>query len=113
MAKHASIKTTPYEIFEKAIRAGIKPTIEECWPNFACWESARNFGDDPSHLAKAAIEWIYTMENLRADLDQFEGEAKVECMAALNEAYVAYAKLEHSDELIAALGKWMEYRLDE
>lgn len=104
-------KKTPYDVFQAAIAAGIKPTVTDCWPNFAYWEMARNFADDPSHPAKAAIEWVYAMEDLRAALDEFEGETKKECFAALDQSYEAFAKLEHSDELIDGIGKWIECRL--
>ena len=111
MTATTSTKKTAYDVFQTAIAAGIKQTVQDCWPNFAYWESARNFADDPSHPAKAAIEWVYAMEDLRAALEEFEGGTKAECLAALDQAYLAFAKLEHSDELIEALEKWIEYRL--
>jgi hypothetical protein len=106
-------KRTPYDVIQAAIAAGIKPTVQDSWPNFAYWETARNFADDPSHPAKAAIEWVFAMDNLRGALDEFTGEAKAECLTALDRAYVAFAKLEHSDELVDAMEKWIEYRLSE
>lgn len=112
-ATKISVVKTPYDVMQDAIAAGIQPTIQECWPNFAYWETARNFADDPSHPAKAAIEWVYAMEDLRAALDEFEGDAKQECIAALNQAYQAFSKIEHSDELVCALERWIEYRKSE
>lgn len=113
MKPKTSPKQTPYELFVKAIAAGIKPTVHDCWKDFAFWEMARYYGDDPSHPAKAAIEWIYSMEDLRGGLDEFEGEAKAECLLELDRSTEAFAKLEHSDELIHAIGLWIEYRLDQ
>ena len=110
MTTNTSTKKTPYDVFQAAIAAGIKQTVQDCWPNFAYWETARNFADDPSHPAKAAIEWVYVMEDLRSALDEFEGEAKADGIAALDQAYVAFAKLEHSDELIGAMEAWIDYR---
>ncbi len=101
---------TAYDVFQSAIAAGIKPTVHDCWADFTCWERARQFADDPSHPAKLAIDWIYCMEDLRARLDEFEGNTKAACFAALDEAYVAFAKLDHSAELIHAIEKWIEFR---
>ena len=51
------------------------------------------------------------MEDLRAALEEFEGETKAECLTALDRSYLAFAKLEHSDELTSAIKKWIAYRL--
>lgn len=102
--------TSPHDVFQKAIAGGVRPTIHDCWADFACWEIARRYADDPSHPARAAIQWIYSMEDLRSGLGEFEGEAKAVCRAALDKAYDAFAKLEHSPELVHAIEKWLEYR---
>ena len=104
---------TPYEVFQRAIAAGVQPTIHDCWSDFAHWEIARRFADDPSHPAKAAIEWIDSMEALRLGLSEFSGESQVDCQAALDDAYEAFAKLHHSAELVRAIGLWIAYRKDE
>ena len=104
---------TPLDVLESAVAAGIAPTVQACWSNFAFWEVARNFADDPSHPAKAAIHWIYAMEDLRVALEEFSGKAKRECLAALDAAYIAFAQLEHSRELVEAMDKWIEHRLGE
>ena len=109
----AGLRSTPYDLFQSAIAAGVKPTIHDCWSDFARWEMARDFADDPSHPAKAAIAWIDTMELLRADLDEFAGLAKNECREALDRAYDAFARLEHSPELVRAIELWRESRLAE
>jgi hypothetical protein len=107
----AATNTSAFELFQQAIAARIRPTIHDCWADFASWELARRFTDDPSHPAKAAIQWIYAMEELRCALDEFQGTAKTDCLEALDEANVSFAKLEHSPELLHAIEKWMEFRL--
>ena len=104
---------TPHEIFQQAVTAGIRPTIRECWSDFAHWEIARRYADDPSRPAKAAIEWIDLMESLRADLAQFRGDTRSDCLDGLDSAVEAFAHLEHSDELVQAISVWLQYRLDE
>ena len=104
---------TPYDVFQRAIAAGIQPTIHDCWSDFAHWEIARQFADDPSHPAKAAIEWIDTMESLRLSLTDFSGASQADCRAALDRAYDAFARLDHSAELVRAIAVWIEYRQDE
>ena len=101
---------TPYDLFAAAIAAGIQPTVHDCWIDFAYWERARYFADDPSHPAKAAIDWVYSMEGMRGALNEFQGAAKSECLAALDTAYEAFAKLKHSAELIHAVEIWIETR---
>jgi hypothetical protein len=107
------IHKTAFDVFEEAISDGIQPTIRDSWADFACWEMARRFADDPSHPARAAIEWIRAMENLRGWLDEFEGASKMACIAALDEAYEAFAKLNHSAELVHAVEKWLETRREQ
>ena len=104
---------SPYDVFQQAIAAGVRPTIQECWADFARWEVARHFADDPSHPAKAAIEWIYAIEDLRGGLDEFTGQTMSECWAALDQAYEAFAKLEHSEELVHAIETWLQFRLEQ
>ena len=104
---------TAHHVFEQAIAAGVQPTICACWSDFMCWDVARRFADDPSHPAKAAIEWIKVMGDLRSALDEFQGEAKSDCLAALHNACDAFARLDHSPELIHAIEKWTKYRLEE
>ena len=113
MAAMTSTKRTVLGMFETAIRAGIKPTVHDCWIDFAYWERARSFADDPSHPAKAAIEWVYLMEDMRNGLNEFEGAAREECLSALDSAFVAFAKLEHSDELIHGIELWIESRQEQ
>ena len=104
---------TVHELLRQAITVGIKPSIRECWADFAAWERARGFADDPSHPAKAAIQWVYNLEELRCQLDEFSGPARAECLAALDQADEEFAKLEHSEELVHALETWISYRLSE
>ena len=104
---------TPYELFQQAIEAGIGPTMYDCWIDFAHWEKARQYFDDPSHPAKAAIAWISEMEDLRAELDEFEGAATDQCRAALDAACDAFARIEHTAQLSHGIETWIESRLSE
>ena len=109
----APVTRSAHQAFEHAIAAGVQPTICDCWSDFACWELARSFADDPSHPAKAAIEWVQLMGDLRSALDEFQGGAKADCLAALDKACDAFAKLDHAAELIHAIETWTKYRLEE
>lgn len=112
MNKDVTVAQTPFDVFQRAIALKVQPSLWECWLNFVHWEQARNFGDDPSHPAKAAIEWIDILDELRSNLDEFEGESKPGCASALDDAALAFAKLAHSRELVQAIEKWIEYRLN-
>ena len=105
--------TTAFDEFQSAIAAGLKESILDCWLDFAHWERARNYWDDPSHPAKAAIEWIINMESARGELDEFQGDAMDECLAKLDATCEAFAKLKHSPELIHAIQTWKQWRKDE
>ena len=109
----ATDNRTAHQAFEHAIAAGIHSTVCECWSDFMCWEVARRFADDPSHPAKAAIEWIQLMGDLRSALDEFQGDAKSDCVVALDNACEYFAKLDHAAELIHAIETWTEYRREE
>ncbi len=113
MNTESAVIETPFDVFQRAISLGIQPSTWECWLNFVHWEQARNFGDDPSHPAKAAIEWIDVLDEIRSNLDEFEGESIPDCTSALDDAAISFAKLTHSKELVHAIEKWIEYRLNE
>jgi hypothetical protein len=100
----------PHQYFQQAIADGIHASIGECWRDFAHWEHARQFADDPSHPAKAAIEWILAWEELLSGLDEFSGGAKRDCRNELDAAAGAFAKLEHSAELLRAVERWLDER---
>jgi len=103
----------PFPVFQAAIAEGIHESIGECWKDFAHWEHARQFADDPSHPAKAAIEWILAWEELCVGLDEFAGAAKQECIEAVDRVGDAFAKLDHSAELLRAVERWREERREE
>lgn len=113
MSESTAKGETAFVLLQAAIAKGIQPSISECWSDFAHWEVARNYADDPSHPAKAAIEWIDLVEELRLGLEDFEGTALDDCHAALDQALIAFAKLEHSDELVHAIKCWIQYRLEQ
>jgi hypothetical protein len=102
--------TNPKQVFQKVIADGIHGSIIDCWRDFAHWEHARRFADDPSQPAKAAIEWVLAWEELQSSLGEFTGPADQECRAALDKACESFAELNHSDELISALNRWREER---
>lgn len=113
MSSDATAKTTPYLLFERAIAAGIAPTIHECWFDFSCWEKARQYYDDPSHPAKAAIEWVSALEDLRAGLDEFTASDATRCRNALDRVYEEFARIQHSDELLHGIETWIDARKSE
>ena len=110
MNTNVSVTKTAHDVFQRAIQFGIRPTMWDCWLDFIHWEKARNFGDDPSYPSKAAIDWIDALDDLRSGLEDFEGSATADCLAELNNASISFAKINHSDELVQAIEKWIEYR---
>ena len=113
MSTDASRGITPYTLFKRAIDAGIAPTVHDCWFDFSCWEKAREFYDDPGHPAKAAIEWVCALEDVRAGLDEFSASDPTKCYSRLDRVYEDFAKMQHSDELLHGIETWIEARRSE
>ena len=106
------IASRPIDVFQEAITSGVESSVVQCWRDFAHWEHARGFADDPSHPSKAAIEWIIAWEELRGGLDEFSGIAVQECIKNLDSACEAFARLDHPLELLRALEHWRSERCD-
>ena len=104
---------TPYEIFVEAVKEDPTKTFRDAWSDFAVWEIARGYSDDPSATSKDALEWIRALDELAERLEEFEGAALEGCHNALEAAFVAFARLDHSDELCSAIRRWREWRLAE
>jgi hypothetical protein len=104
---------TPYEIFVDAVKEDPNKTFRDAWSDFAVWESARGYRDDPSAPSKEALEWIRQLDEVASGLDEFDGVAKENCRNALESAFVAFARLDHKEELCSAIRKWREWRLAE
>ncbi|MEQ8211510.1 MAG: hypothetical protein RH917_16920 [Lacipirellulaceae bacterium] len=113
MSELSTAKTSVHQLFQEAITLGLQESLADCCARFAYWEVARNYVDDPSHPAKAAIQWIYAMEDLRAALSEFKGDRAFACLAALDRAYEEFCRLDHSSELIHGISAWIEHQLSE
>jgi hypothetical protein len=81
--------------------------------DFAIWESSRGYADDPSASSKRALAWVRELDEIVVQLDEFDGASKESCENALDAAFVAFARLNHSDELCNAIRRWREWRLAE
>ena len=104
---------TPYEIFVEAVKENPDKSFRDVWIDFAIWESCRGYADDPSASSKSALVWVRELDEVVAQLDEFEGAAKESCLNALEAAFVAFARLDHTDELCNAIRRWREWRLAE
>ena len=110
---HESLPMSPYEIFVEAAKENPDKSFRDLWRDFRIWESSRGYVDDPSASSKNAIAWVRELDEVVAQLDEFEGVAKENCLNALEAAFVAFARLDHTDELCNAVRCWREWRLTE
>ena len=101
---------TPYEVLVEAVKEGPNKTFRDAWSDFAVWECARGYSDDPSARSKDALEWIRQLDGLASRLEDFDGSAKENCRNALEAAFAAFARLDHNEELCSAIGRWREWR---
>jgi hypothetical protein len=104
---------TPYQVFVEAVKDNPGKSLRDVWRDFAIWESARGFGDDPSASSRDALAWVRSMDELAGQLDDYEGAAREDCKDAIEAAFVDFAQLEHSEELCNAVRQWRQWRLDE
>ena len=104
---------TPYEIFVEAVRENPGSSFRDVWSDFSIWEHSRGYADDPSASSKDALEWVRELDEVVARLDDFYGPGKESCVNALEAAFVAFARLDHTDELCNAVRRWREWRIAE
>ena len=104
---------TPYDVFSEAIQQDPRKTFRDVWCDFAIWESLRGYSDDPSAVSIDALTWVRTLNELAAQLEDFQGTSKKDCQTALEATFGAFARLNHSDELCSAVRRWREWRLEE
>jgi hypothetical protein len=104
---------TPYQVFFEATKDNPEKSFREVWSDFAIWESARHFSDDPSALSKEAVAWVRELDELAIQLDDYEGAAKENCQNAIEAAFEGFAQLDHSEELCNAVRRWRQWRLAE
>jgi hypothetical protein len=105
---------TPYETFAEILNEDAGKTFRDEWIGFANWESLRYFHDDPSSSSKSAIQWVLGLNELCTRIENdYQGHGKKRCLQALESAFVAFSRLELSDELCEAVQKWRDYRIHE
>ena len=104
---------TPYEVFVEAIKEDPHKSFRDVWSDFAIWEYSRGYADDHSASSKDALQWVRALDEIVARLDDFDSAGKESCLNALEAAFVAFARLDHSDELCNAVRRWREWRIAE
>ncbi len=67
---------TPYQVFFEAVKDDPEKTFRDVWRDFAIWEGARGFGDDPIAPSRDALAWVRSLDELARQLDDYEGDAK-------------------------------------
>ncbi len=70
---------TPYEIFVEAVKEDPGKSFRDVWSDFAVWESARGYTDDPSAASKDALAWVRQLDEIAEQLDEFDGAGKESC----------------------------------
>lgn len=102
---------TPYPVLAEVIATKIQPNFREAWFDFETWERCRNFRDDPNSESKAALDWIRDFYELSVALEDFEDSPhKAQCRDALEAAFEAFARMDHTEELCAAVRQWKDAR---
>ena len=105
---------TPYTVFAEAVAKKVQPNFREAWFDFEAWERCRNFRDDPNCQSKAALDWIRDLYDVSVALQEFpEGPFKDQCGNALESAFEAFAQIDHTEELCAAVNQWKAARMAE
>ena len=105
---------SPYEIFAELVRNEPGTTFRDQWQEFANWESLRFFHEDPSRSSKDAIQWVVQMNELAAQIENdYSGLGKARCLEAIEDAFVAFSRLDLPDELCQAVRTWRAERLRE
>jgi Fe-S-cluster formation regulator IscX/YfhJ len=99
-----------YEVFAEAATTDPTKSFRDLWFDFVAWERLRGYRDDPSAISKEVLDWVQGLDELIVRLEDFDGPGKESCQHALDAALVAFTRLEHPDELSAAVRKWRESR---
>ncbi len=103
----------PYDVVAELVKHD-QHTFRQEWVAFACWEELRFFHDDPSSQSKDVLVWLLKLDELCQALEnEFLGPGKGRCLAALEDAFVAFSRLDLPDELCEAIRKWHRQRLGE
>ena len=103
---------TPYHVLAEAAKEHPDQSFLAVWHDFACWERARAFRDDPNAISKEDIEWIQTLYELAVRLEERTGDTK-DCHNALEAAAAAFAGVDHEPQLYQALVRWRKVRLEQ
>ena len=103
---------TPYHILADAAKNNSSHSFLEAWNDFACWEKARDYRDDPNAASKEDIDWIQTLYDLACRLEDRLGDS-TDCRNALEAAAAAFAGLDHETQMSDALLRWRKQRIEE
>lgn len=103
---------TPYHILAEAAKRNPNRSFLDAWNDFACWEKARGYRDDPNAASKEDIEWVQTLNELSARLEDRLGDS-TDCRNALEAAAAAFAGLKHERQMYDAMVTWHQQRMKE
>ena len=103
---------TPYHLLAEAAKTNPNRSFLDAWNDFACWEKARGYRDDPNAASKEDIEWIFTLNELSARLEERLGDS-TDCRNALEAAAAAFAGLKHEQQMYDAMVTWRKQRMKE
>ena len=71
-----------YRVLADAAKRHPQHSFLEVWMDFACWERARGFADDPNASSRDDIEWIEQLYDLATRLKERVGDTQA-CRNAL------------------------------
>lgn len=100
---------TPYHVLAEAAKEHPEQSFLEVWNDFACWERARDFRDDPNAISKEDIDWVQTLYELSVRLRERAGDTQ-DCRNALEAAAAAFAGIPHEPQLYEGILRWREQR---
>jgi hypothetical protein len=103
---------SPYSILAEAAKEDSSKSFLSAWNDFACWERARDFADDPNRPSKLDIEWICQLNDLAMLLNDMPGDVQ-NVRNSLEAAASAFARLDHEPQLCEAIKRWREFRKEE
>jgi|GEM_PF-5524614 len=103
---------TPYHLLAEAAKTNPNRSFLDAWNDFACWEKARGFRDNPNAACKEDIEWVQTLNELSARLEERLGDSS-DCRNALEAAAAAFAGLQHEKQMYNAMVTWRQQRMKE